>query len=445
MSHADASSAPEPHAPEPHAPEPVGEMTPAQRARARRAVVAASLGNALEWFDIIVYAFFAAVISRLFFSGTSTEGTLVGLLLTFGTFALSYFIRPIGAMVIGHIGDVRGRRAALTLTIGLMTLGVAIMAFAPTYAQIGIAAPLLILLSRLIQGFSAGGEFGSATAFLTENADRDKAFYASWQVATQGVSMLLAGAFGFVLNTAISQEALYSWGWRVPFIFGLIIGPVGYYIRMHMDDTPEFAEAETVRVPLRETFAHHFGRVLTAAGSVGVATMSVYLITFLPTFAIRNLQLPAYSGYLGAFVAGCVTFVASPFIGRLADKVGSVTIMLPTAIVGFIVAMPMFWYLTQHPSVAALVVCEIVLGCLMALYFAPLPALVSDLFPVHVRTTGMSLSYNIGVTLMGGLAPLILTWLVSRYSLLSPSWYYMVIAVISVVALVAARKVYGQR
>ncbi len=286
----------------------------------------------------------------------------------------------------------------------------------------------------------------SATAFLTESAKANKAFYASWQVATQGVAMFLAAGFGFVLNTAISPAALDSWGWRVPFLFGIVIGPVGYYIRKHMSDTQEFLEAEVATTaPLKETFREHTGRVFTAAGCVGLATMSVYLITYLPTFAIKNLQLPAYSGFAGAFVAGVVTFVASPFIGKLADRVGSVTIMFPSAVVGFVSAMPLFLFITNNPSVPALIGVEIVLGVLMALYFAPLPALISAMFPVQVRTTGMSLSYNIGVTLMGGLAPLILTALVAKFSLLSPSWYYMLIAVISLVSLSAARRVFKQR
>ena len=348
-------------------------------------------------------------------------------------------------MVIGHYGDKHGRKGALSLTIGLMTLGVAIMAFAPTHASIGVAAPLLILLSRLIQGFSAGGEFGSATAFLTENAERKKAYYASWQVATQGVAMFLAAGFGWALTTWISKESLYSCGFRVPFIFGLVIGQVGWYIRTQMDDTPEFADAEGVKSPLGTTFAHHAGRVLTAAACVGVATMSVYLITYMPTLAQKNLGAPPHSGYVGAFIAGVVTLVASSLVGHLADRVGCTTVMLPTAVVGAAVAWPLLRLLVGHPSLLVLTVVEVVVGLLMAFYFAPLPALMSAMFPVEIRTTGMSIAYNIGVTLMGGLAPIILTWLVKHHGLTSPSWYYMAIAAVSIIGLTSARKVFGQR
>lgn len=417
------------------------QWAPDQRRTARKAVVAASLGNALEWFDIIVYAFMAPVISRLFFPELPDPW---GLVVTFGLFGVSYLIRPIGAIVLGAYGDKHGRKAALTLTIALMTLGVALMAFAPTYAAIGIGAPLLIVVSRLIQGFSAGGEFGSATAFMTENAPDRKAFYASWQVATQGASMFMAATAGFLLNTLVDQQTLHDWAWRLPFVFGMLIGPVGLWIRLHMDDTPEFAQSTTDDSPLATTFRRHFPLVLTAAACVGLATMSVYLITYLPTFAQRNLGLPPWSGYAGALVAGLIALIGSPFIGMLADRVGQTRIMLTAAVVGLVVAYPMFALLTGAPSVITLIVAEIVIGALMAAYFAPLPSLLAAMFPVQVRTTGMSLAYNIGVTLLGGFAPTILAWLVT-YNLQAPSFYYIAVALLSIAGLLIARRVYGQR
>lgn len=417
------------------------QWAPDQRRTARKAVVAASLGNALEWFDIIVYAFMAPVISRLFFPELPDPW---GLVITFGLFGVSYLIRPIGAIVLGAYGDKHGRKAALTLTIALMTLGVALMAFAPTYAAIGIGAPLLIVVSRLIQGFSAGGEFGSATAFMTENAPDRKAFYASWQVATQGASMFMAATAGFLLNTLVDQQTLHDWAWRLPFVFGMLIGPVGLWIRLHMDDTPEFAQSTTDDSPLATTFRWHFPLVLTAAACVGLATMSVYLITYLPTFAQRNLGLPPWSGYAGALVAGLIALVGSPFIGMLADRIGQTRIMLTAAVVGLVVAYPMFALLTGAPSVTTLIVAEIVIGALMAAYFAPLPSLLAAMFPVQVRTTGMSLAYNIGVTLLGGFAPTILAWLVT-YNLQAPSFYYIAVAALSIAGLLIARRVYGQR
>jgi MFS transporter, MHS family, proline/betaine transporter len=415
----------------------VTTITPEQQRTVRRAVVASSMGNALEWFDIIVYASFAVVISRLFFP--ESDG-VTGLLFTFGAFATSYLIRPLGALVLGSYADRSGRKNALTLTIALMTIGTAIMAFAPTAATIGPAAGLIIVASRLLQGFSAGGEFGTATTFLVENAPHRKAFYGSWQVATQGAAMFLASAFGFGLNVFLSPDQLDSWGWRVPFIFGLLVGPVGLYIRLRMDETPEFVQAERVKSPVLQTITHHPGRVLSAAAAVGLASISVYLILYMPTFAVTNLELPRYAGYLGGIISGLVSLIGVPFVGKLADRVGPVRIMLAAAVVALVLALPLFLILVANPSVLVLTLVQVVLGILMALYFGPVPALLTMMYPTAIRTTGLSISYNLGVTLFGGFAPIVLTWLISASgSLLSPSFYFMAVAVVSIVGLLVIR------
>lgn len=412
--------------------------TPEQTRIARKAVIAASLGNALEWFDVIVYASFAVVISRLFFPD-STGAT--GLLLTFGTFAISYLVRPIGAIVLGSYADRAGRKKALTMTIGLMTLGTGLMAVAPTAATIGAAAGLWILVSRLVQGFSAGGEFGTATTFLVENAPDRKAFYASWQVATQGAAMFLASLFGFGLNVALTTAQLDAWGWRIPFFFGLLIGPVGLYIRLKMAETPEFAAVEPVKSPVRQTFTHHSGRILTAAMAVGLASLLVYLILYMPTFAVKNLGLPSYAGYLGGIVSGLVSLIGVPFVGKLADRIGPLKIMMTAAVAAIVVAVPLFVLVVAQPSVFVLTLIQFVLGVVMALYFGPLPALLSSMYPTVIRTTGLSISYNLGVTIFGGFAPIVLTWLITSSELLiSPSFYLMLVALISLTGLVIIRR-----
>lgn len=407
-----------------------------QQRTVRRAVVASSVGNALEWFDIIVYASFAVVISKLFFPQASG---VTGLLFTFGAFATSYLIRPLGALVLGSYADRSGRKNALTLTIALMTVGTGIMAVAPTAAVIGPAAGLLIVASRLLQGFSAGGEFGTSTTYLVENAPDRKAFYASWQVATQGAAMFLASAFGFGLNVFLSADQLSSWGWRVPFFFGLLVGPVGLYIRLKMNETPEFEHAEHVKSPVLQTLTQHPGRVLSAAAAVGLASISVYLILYMPTFAVTNLHLPRYAGFLGGIISGLVSLVGVPFVGRLADRIGPIKIMLAAGIAALVLALPLFLVLVANPSVAVLTLVQVVLGMLMALYFGPLPALLTSMYPTPIRTTGLSISYNLGVTLFGGFAPIVLTWLISRYGLLSPSYYFMGVAVVSLVGLFVIR------
>src|SRR5947199_5926213 len=230
-----------------------------QRTREWNAVIAASIGNALEWFDFVVYGFFAISIARLFFPAADESTSLLVALATFG---VTYFMRPLGAIVLGNYADRHGRKAAFSLTIVVMTLGTGIIALAPTYAAIGLWAPILIVLARCIQGFSAGGEFGAATAFLAEQQPERRGFFASWQFASQGLTTVLATAFGAVLAAALSIEQMDSWGWRIPFLFGLLIGPVGYYLRSHVEETAEFRSTHVRRAPLREAFLEGKKRLL---------------------------------------------------------------------------------------------------------------------------------------------------------------------------------------
>ena len=422
---------------------PPREVTAHQLKAARKAVISSSIGAALEWFDIIVYATFATVIAKIFYPESNPTFALI---LTFATFAISYIIRPLGGMVLGSYADRKGRKAALTLTLMLMMVGTLIMAIAPTYEMVGVWGALIILLSRLIQGFSAGGEFGTATAFLIETAPHKKAFYASWQVASQGASMLLASAFGYVLTTQLSTQALESWGWRVPFFVGLLIGPVGLYIRARLEETEEFVAAEKVKAPLATLFAGHYGRLLTGSAIIGVATISVYMILYMPTFAVTNLGIPADAAFLGGVAAGTITLFGVPLVGHVADRVGPARVMTYAAIAALVLAWPLFRLMTSTPTVPVMVVVIALLGVIMSFYFGPMPALLSNLFPAAIRGSGLSVTYNIGVTLLGGIAPLVLTWLLSvTGSLDAPSLYYMAIAVISLIGLGFARRKYAQQ
>jgi len=406
-----------------------------------RAVVAASIGNALEWFDLVVYGFFAATISKLFFP---TGDDTVSLLLTLGTFGVSFFMRPLGAVLIGAYADRAGRKAALTLSIVLMFTGTLLIAIVPTYASIGLFAPAVLVVARMIQGLSAGGEFGSATAFLAEHAPDRRGFFSSWQVASQGLTTLLAATFGAVLSSTLSPEQMAAWGWRVPFVFGLLIGPVAYYIRRNVGESPEFEKIQATATPIRDTFADQKERLLLAIGIVILGTVATYLVLFLPTYGVKQLGVPASVVFSATMMVGVIQMCLSPVIGHLSDRIGRVRIMLVAAVLLLLLIYPMFALLVANPSFGTLLLVTTIFGLLMATYFAPVPALLSELFPTRTRTTGLSLSYNTAVTIFGGFAPFILTWLISvTNDKLSPSYYLIFAAIVSIVALVLTRSRLG--
>src|SRR5450830_1490759 len=402
-----------------------------------RAVISSSIGNALEWFDVLIYGAFAVIIAKLFFP---TGNDTISLLVTFATFGVSFFMRPLGAVILGAYSDRVGRKAALSLSIVLMTIGTAMIAFMPTYASIGLWAPAGIVLARLIQGFSAGGEFGSSTAFLVEHAPHRRGFFSSWQVASQGLSLMLAAAFGAGLNGWLSPEQLYSWGWRLPFLFGLLIGPAGLYIRRNLDESPEFASTERTATPLRDTFMHQKERLLIGTGAVIMATVSVYLALYMPTYATKQLGMPAWSSYVAMLVSGLIMMIFSPLVGQLSDKYGRTPFMIASSLLYIVLTYPMFVFLTNAPTFTNLLLLQVVIGVLMTMYFAVMPALLADVFPVQTRGTGMSLSYNIAVMIFGGFAALIITWLIQvTGNKLAVSFFVIFGAALSFLASSAAR------
>lgn len=408
------------------------------RAQSRvAAVVAASIGNALEWFDFAVYGFFALTISKLFFP--ASDQTL-SLLLTFGTFGVTFFVRPFGAIVLGGYADRHGRKATLILTIGLMMLGTAIIAVTPTYASIGVLAPLAIVIARMIQGFSAGGEFGSATAFLAEQNPQRRGFFASWQLASQGLTTVLATGFGVVLSTLLAPGQLESWGWRTPFVFGLLIGPVAYYIRRHVDEAPEFKSIARSDAPLREAFLTDKSRMLISLGVVVVGTVTTYMTLFMPTYAVRELGLKPAGTFMAGLLYGVIQIVLIPMFGSLSDRIGRLPVPAACAIAILLGIYPLFGWLASEPTLQTLLIAWAILGVLIAGYHGSIPALMAELFPIRTRTTGLSISYSFGVMIFGGFAPFILQWLIELTgSKLAPSFYVMLAAGISLIALAAAR------
>ena len=266
----------------------------AQRPSLSRVVIAATVGNVLEWFDFLVYGYFAVTIAEVFFpAGNPT----VSLLVTFGAFGLSYVVRPLGAALIGAYTDRHGRKAGLTLSIALMMIGTTIMVATPSYAAIGLTAPILISVARLLQGFSVGGEFGSAVAFLVEHGSARKGYAASWQWASTGIISVIVALFGVTLTTLLTHQQLIDWGWRVPYVFGLLVGPAGLYIRSQMVETPAFLNTRPATVPIRDLLRRQPLQVLLALGASIVSNSSYYLLLYVPTYGVKQLHLPASTGF----------------------------------------------------------------------------------------------------------------------------------------------------
>ncbi|SDD17741.1 MFS transporter, MHS family, proline/betaine transporter [Cupriavidus sp. YR651] len=419
---------------------PAHELTKATR---RRAIIAATIGNGLEWFDFTVYSFFAVIIAKLFFP---TGDDLTSFLLTVATFGVGFFMRPVGAIVLGVYADRVGRKAALTLTILLMALGTAIIGLAPTYNSIGLWAPALIVVARLIQGFSAGGEVGGATAFLIEHApDEERGAYASWQQASQGISFMLGAAMGALVTNGLDQAQIDAWGWRIPFLFGLLIGPVGMYIRSHLEEPPEFearrAERNASKVkfsPLSQVLRDHPREVLAGLGVTILWTVCTYVLVFyMPSYAKQQLGLPLGATFQSTAICGAIILVLCPLMGMLSDRVGRKRMLGTVALIIGVLAYPLFHWLNVSPTTATLLQVQVVLGILLAAFTGPAPAVLAEQFPTEVRSTGLSLAYNFAVTIFGGFAPLIVTWLIeSTHNKLAPAYYVIIAAAISFVALV---------
>ena len=411
-------------------------VQPALRGRPTltKVIVAASLGNAMEWFDFLVYGYFAVTISKVFFP---TENETASLLLTLGTFGAAYVVRPIGAIFIGAYTDRFGRRAGLTLSILLMVIGTTMTALTPGYATIGLAAPILILLARLTQGFSVGGEFGSAVTFLAEQTASRKGFVASWQWASTGITGFLASGFGLVLSSILSPEQLTDWGWRVPFLFGILVGPIGLYIRRRLDETPEYVEIEPTRTPVRDMLRAHPMEALLAIGVSAISNSSAYIILYIPTYATKELHLPQATGFTATLVGAVILGIASPFAGHFSDKFGRGGILSGMAWLFFLTTWPLFFLMVASPSLGTAIFAASWLSLVKAGYSGVLPSQLSELFPTPVRGIGVSLSFAIAVTIFGGFTPFISTWLIAvTGNSLSPSFYIMLTAALSIIALV---------
>ena len=415
-------------------------------AKRRHAIAAATIGNGLEWFDFTVYGFFTPIIARLFFPAIND---LTSILLTVGTYGVGFFMRPVGAVVLGVYADRKGRKAALTLTILMMAFGTALLGFAPTYAQAGIIGPLVIVLARLIQGFSAGGEIGGATAFLIEYAPPEKrGFYASWQQTSQALAVVLGGICGTIVTHALDPAAIDSWGWRVPFLLGLLIGPVWFYIRARVDETPVFTDSHTQKSesPLRDALRDHPRGIASGFGVTILWTVCTYVLLFyMTTYAVKQLNIPLADAFVATTIGGLVLMLGCPIAGALSDRVGRKRLLLAAAIAIGVLIYPLFAWVNASPDLMTLAIVQGILGLLLAAFTGPAPALLAEQFPAGLRSTGLSLAYNFAVTIFGGFAAVIVTLLIEATGTkLAPSFYVMAAALVSALTLLTMQDKTGK-
>jgi MHS family proline/betaine transporter-like MFS transporter len=326
--------------------------------------------------------------------------------------------------------------------MALMMIGTTLMAVTPGYATIGLAAPIIITIARLLQGFSVGGEFGSAVTFLAEHGGGRRGFSASWQFATGGIITVLASLFGITLTTLLTHQELVDWGWRLPYFFGMLIGPAGLYVRSKVVDTPEFIEAEKpATVPISDLLRRHPLPVLLALGISIISNSSFYLMLYIPTFGIKQLHLPEYTGFVATLVGGLILAIGCPLAGHLSDKTARPLIMVITCWLFVLTAYPAFYLMVAWPSLTACVIAVAWLQLVKAGYSGVLPSLLSEQFPVETRAIGVSLGFSTAVTIFGGFAPFVATWLIAQTGdSLSPSYYLIFTALLSLVALIAIQR-----
>nr|WP_279323157.1 MFS transporter [Altererythrobacter segetis] len=390
-------------------------------------MAACNLGVALEGFDFIAYSAFAAIFARLYFPADSA---LAATLLTFGGFATAYLARPLGGLFWGLYADRNGRRAALAWTAILMALGTGLIAVTPPYTAIGMAAPALILVARLLQGFAVSGEFASATAMLVEVAPPGRrALYASTQMATQVLTAGLAAGIVLALTLLLPQSAVENWGWRLVFALGTMIGPVGFWMRSRMAESPVYqaltAAHRTARAPLREIFGRFPSELLGMAGLIVISSAALYLILiFLPLYAVRELGIAPVDTQISTIVATSAEALVILGCGRLADRVGALPVLACGAAAYTLAIWPLFAALVAAPSFAALLAVQLAAAVLLGVISAPLPFAMSRLLPPEVRTTGIGLIYNTVGAVFGGLGPLIVTALVAATGdKAAPGWW----------------------
>jgi len=427
---------------------PVSAGKSIDEATIRRAVVACGIGQVFEIYDFVIYGLMAGALAHAFFP---SQDPIAGLLSTFATFAVGFVMRPVGAVVIGAYGDRHGRRAALVVTIGLMAVATGVIGLVPSYTSVGLAAPILLVLCRMAQGFSTGGEWGGAAAFLVEYAPpARRGAISSFQQAATAVGLIAATLVSFVLTSVMDPATFSSWGWRLPFLIGFVLGPIGYYLRTRVEETPAFertvAKHEIARSPLRRSLSDYPGPVLAAFGvSIIGCVVNYVFVIFVPNFAQQQLHIPASYTFLSVLIASIVYLVLTPITGWLSDRVGRKPMFFAASASSIVLGYPLFSIMVAMHSVFGLILVQAMASVILTLYTGPICAMLAEQFPTNIRYTALSISYGFAVAIFGGFAPLISAELIRLTGdPIAPAYYVIAGGVLSFVATIFVRERAGQ-
>jgi MHS family proline/betaine transporter-like MFS transporter len=413
----------------------------------KKIILSGMIGNGLEWYDYAVYSYFVTTFSKLFFPAGNDSAHLLAV---FGIYAVGFVARPFGAILFGMMGDRLGRRAALVASIFLMAIPTGCIGLLPTYEQVGIAAPLLLTLMRLLQGLSLGGEFSGSMTYLIEHSPSEK----RGTVGSTVVSSLIVGfIFGSLLalgiKAATTEAQFDSWGWRIPFLLGVPIALIGFYIRHHCEESPTYVTAKREgtlsQSPLRDTVIFERWRILQAICIYISVTMPFYLITtYFLSFTERSLGRTKEEAFAVNLSNMLILLVISTVSAWLSDRLGRKRVMISTAVAYLLLSYPLM-QLMQRPEFSSILVAQALMAVMIGFYIGPVPAVLVEMFPTRIRSTAMALAYNISAAMFGGTSPMVNEWLIKTTGTnLAIAWYLMLCAVVSLVALALYRDRYRE-
>lgn len=421
-------------------------QTPTQHtdsgATRRKAVTGAVVGHFVEWYDFAVYGFMATVIGALFFPSADP---LVSLLSAFAVYGVGYAARPLGAIVFGHYGDKFGRKRALAASILMMGIATFCLGLLPTHETAGTLAPVLLVLVRLIQGFSVGGEFAGGASFIVEYAQPGRrGWLGGWQQFATGGGFLAGALIGFLLTNQLSEDTLYAWAWRVPFLVSIVVASLGLYVRFSLADTPEFRSLqesdEVESAPLLRALKTEWPGMLQILGISVLWTIAyTVFLSFIPSYLVNTGNFKLSEALLVSAIGIGLFIVLCPLMGVLSDKVGRKPLMLTASVLFMVVSIPAF-HVLQDATFSSAVLVNLAIAAILALLSGPAPAAMAEMFSTKVRYSGMSVAYGIGVAAFGGTAGLVATELIRRYGETAPGYYIAVASLVTTVSLVFMRE-----